>query len=166
LIVSAYPDGEEALLDNSSPQFAAFEWLLSPANGDILSNRRLVQRYALATLFYSTRGNEWTISSQWLSSVHECSWYTSVTDVDICDTQGNYVVMGLQQNNLRGTLPMEILTLSDTLGESTFSVSSASSYLYSHTLSERLQLHDNEISGFVPPTIAGLTVLGMSLTHF
>jgi hypothetical protein len=43
LIVSAFPDSEEALLDPSSPQFAAFEWLLSPANSAVLLNRRVVQ---------------------------------------------------------------------------------------------------------------------------
>ena len=120
LVVAAYPDSEDSFLDSSSPQYAAFEWLISPVNNEVLSNRRLLQRYALATLYYSTRGDDWTSSSQWLSDVHECSWYTSAAEFDLCDTLGNYVVLGLYNNNLRGTVPMEISTLANTLGESRF----------------------------------------------
>ena len=118
LLVAAYPDGEDALQDPSSPQSAAFEWMLSSANSGVTSNRRLMQRYALATLYYSTQGSIWETSTNWLSSNHECTWYTAALDPnDICDSSGNYVRIELPGNNLLGILPMELLMLSRSLGK-------------------------------------------------
>jgi hypothetical protein len=116
MIVAAYPEGGEALFDTSSPQFAAFQWLKSTANTQITADQRLLQRYVLATLFYSTRGSDWEVSSRWLSDANECSWFSSA-EADVCDANGNYIDISLHENNLRGTLPMEVLLLSDTLGK-------------------------------------------------
>ena len=35
---------------------------------------RVIQRYVLATLFFSTNGNDWTETYEWLSDDHECNW--------------------------------------------------------------------------------------------
>ena len=117
LVVSASPDGGQALQRSGSPQFAAFEWLQSNANDGISSEQQLLQRYALATLYYSTGGQEWTTSPAWLSSEDECDWYTTGQSDGVCDSNGNYVKIVLEGNNLVGSLPLEILLLSDNLGE-------------------------------------------------
>lgn len=39
-----------------------------------------VQRYALAVFFFSTRGEEWTNSLQFVSDEHECSWFQTMPD--------------------------------------------------------------------------------------
>ena len=117
LVVSASPDGGQALQSSFSPQFRALQWLQSNANIGMLSDQRLLQRYALATLYYSTGGEQWTTSPAWLSDAHECDWYTTDQAGRACDNNDNYVQLELQGNNLVGTLPLEILLLSDNLGE-------------------------------------------------
>ncbi|CAB9531481.1 Leucine Rich Repeat (Partial), partial [Seminavis robusta] len=43
-----------------SPQSKAFQWLLNDPNITTYSDDRLQQRFAVATLYYSTGGEEWT----------------------------------------------------------------------------------------------------------
>ncbi len=116
LIISRYPDGSKALANPSSPQRAAFEWLRSPVNAEISSDERLLQRYALASLFYATGGDQWKTSVSWLSQEDECFWYTTSTSGMLCDSNGNMVEIHLRNNNLEGSLPMELLFLANSLG--------------------------------------------------
>jgi len=96
---------DETLLDDiETPQGSAFDWIV---NHDALYTcpgevKPLVQRYVLATLYYSTKGDNWTycnadpaskcpegmpkavklsndwecdaMSTRWLDASHECSW--------------------------------------------------------------------------------------------
>jgi len=117
LIIAQYPGGAPALADASSPQRMAFQWLKSTANDGIPLGQRLLQRYALATLFYATQGNGWTTSSSWLSQTNECSWYTTANAGSVCDSNGNIIVINLQNNHLQGSIPMELLLLNGTLGK-------------------------------------------------
>jgi hypothetical protein len=42
----------------------------------IYSDDRILQRLALATLYFSTGGDSWNDSSFWLDcEVHECQWF-------------------------------------------------------------------------------------------
>jgi hypothetical protein len=69
---------DEALLtDISTPQGLAFKWLseLDPLDIDPCSYPTLLQRYGLATFFYSTGGDKWIKSDQWLGDTMECNWY-------------------------------------------------------------------------------------------
>jgi hypothetical protein len=116
-LLEVSPDGGEALLDTTSPQYASFEWLLSENNSGISSEQRLLQRYALATLYFSTGGDDWTTAPLWLTNTDECEWFSSEEDDEICDANGNYVEIDLSGNNLQGTVPLELVLLSDTLGE-------------------------------------------------
>jgi hypothetical protein len=116
-LLEVSPDGGEALLDTTSPQYASFEWLLSENNSGISSEQRLLQRYVLATLYFSTGGDDWTTAPLWLTNTDECEWFSSEEDDEICDANGNYVEIDLSGNNLQGTVPLELVLLSDTLGE-------------------------------------------------
>jgi hypothetical protein len=65
------------LEDGSSPQFFALTWL---ANNDTVDEReiqRVEARYALATLYFATNGDEWKDDLHFLSPLHECNWTTS-----------------------------------------------------------------------------------------
>jgi Leucine-rich repeat (LRR) protein len=65
--------------DLDSPQNYAMRWLEDDYQlQDVpYSNSRLVQRFALATLYYSTQGEDWRENANWLNhSVHECLWYS------------------------------------------------------------------------------------------
>ena len=189
LIIEAYPEGQSALEDPNSPQSQALKWLESPANDEISETQRLLQRYALATLYYSTNGESWKNSTGWLSAEDECNWM-STAEESICDKSGGYAKIDLQENDLNGTLPAELGILSDTVrslntrknflsGEIPSSIISnlkdlqvldLSSNKYSGVLVPelfearnltRLSLFENHISSSIPTEIGQLTKLGV-----
>jgi len=116
LIVSRFPGGSEALSVAASPQRAALRWLQSSVNAQISTDDQLLQRYALASLFYATGGSQWKNTSSWLSEENECSWYTTSNAAMVCDSSGRISEINLESNNLQGFLPMEIGLLADSLG--------------------------------------------------
>ena len=115
LILDNYPGGAEALANASSPQRAAFQWIKSFTN--VTSNQKLLQRYALASLFYTTDGPRWTKTDSWLSAADECFWYTTAESGIFCDSNGNVMEINLRNNNLQGSIPMELILISNTLGK-------------------------------------------------
>ncbi|CAB9517950.1 Leucine Rich Repeat [Seminavis robusta] len=124
-----------------SPQTRAFNWLLEDINiAPDLPEKRLIQRFILATLYYSTGGDRWFSNTNWLNySVHECDWHNepSLLMMDTmskaysgfledffpsdepppttCDEEGLYQHLWLDQNNLAGSLPEEINWLTSLL---------------------------------------------------
>jgi hypothetical protein len=110
-----------ALEDPTSPQSQALEWLLYDHSPDVVMNytvSRLLQRYALATLYYSTNTNGWRFRQQWMTTnpnVHECEWWSSLKipgypspGRTICNDQLEYTAILLSKNYLAGTLPPEL----------------------------------------------------------
>ncbi|CAB9510286.1 Leucine Rich Repeat [Seminavis robusta] len=73
----ALPNGTvDAIDDPLSPQSLAFQWLSNDPKYLNYTTDRLVQRFALATLYYATNGNEWRNNTRWLSyEHHECQWF-------------------------------------------------------------------------------------------
>ena len=113
---------EEPQLSQPSARTSAFEWLAEDPNLLDYTTERVVQRYALATLYHSTQGPLWTYDSNWLSySHHECDWFNSdtffayleiETSYSPCNNEtGVYERLWLPKNNLNGTLPEEIFAL-------------------------------------------------------
>ncbi|CAB9521892.1 Leucine Rich Repeat [Seminavis robusta] len=90
IIFQAFPNYTlEALKDPKSPQSLAHQWLLSDleANNYTLTSRQK-QRFALATLFYATNGNDWLNNDNWLShSAHECFWFAQGAFLEIPRTE-------------------------------------------------------------------------------
>ena len=130
--VLVYPDEEaNALSDRSSPQFRAFLWILQTEPEDLKDSPSrqeiLLTRYAMATFYYSTGGESWKESENWLTTLHVCEWYPN-SEIQ-CDADQNMVELKLPGNNLTGTLPVELVSLS--------------------TL-EMLDLSNNEIEGRLP----------------
>ncbi len=82
------------------------------ANYTTYSNGRKIQRWALATLFNSLNGNEWTVNDGWTEDAgdlgDECTWYGIV-----CDDIGSVMAVELNGNNLRGEVPVELALLSN-----------------------------------------------------
>lgn len=150
-------DGGEALSDPDSPQFAAFEWLAGNAELATYSPERVIQRYGLSTLFYSTGGSEWSNSELWLSDEDECDWYSRARDP--CAGPGReFKRLELYYNNLRGELPPEIALLSNQLER--IDISGGPAQALTGTLPseyglleklEEFRLHDNDLSGSIPP---------------
>lgn len=133
LIISVFPDGREALQDPDSPQSQALQWLQSAANDGISTEEGYLQRYALATFYYSTNGDGWNDKTAWLSNTNECSWISTANSLDICDNFGRYLSIDLQENNLQGEVPPEIAILSDSL--------------------KTINLRANQISGEIPVSL-------------
>jgi hypothetical protein len=110
----------ESLGENSStPQYQALQWILFDLTQQSLSDDRVLQRWVLAVLFYSTSGSEWFDSDLWLSGLDECDWLTT-SGGDICDKGGLITRIDLRDNNLEGTVPEELALLSDSLGKAKY----------------------------------------------
>jgi hypothetical protein len=122
LLSSASSDSGVALSTPSSPQNKALKWLANNINLATYSAQEKIQRYALATLYYSTRGESWNRSDFWLSDEDVCGkWYQinkewNDTTID-CTSSGAVSNLSLFENNLSGSIPPEIGMLSDSLGE-------------------------------------------------
>ncbi|CAB9512270.1 LRR receptor-like serine threonine-protein kinase [Seminavis robusta] len=63
----------ERIQIEGTPQAFAFHWLENDTSFEFYSDKRLQQRYALATFWFSTNGEDW--GPNWLNiTQHECYW--------------------------------------------------------------------------------------------
>ncbi|CAB9511088.1 Leucine Rich Repeat [Seminavis robusta] len=97
--------------DPTSPQSSAYNWLIQDTNFSQYPLWRHRQRFALAALYFSLRGNFWPPEMQetWLHhGVHECEWMTAASTP--CNgKQGLYQRLSLDNiPQLVGRLPLEI----------------------------------------------------------
>jgi len=114
-------DGGSALQTPSTPQNKALNWLAGNANLDEYTEERKIQRYVLATLYYSTNGDDWYNNDGWLTDSDECEWYNGANTWSFC-VSGLVSELDLYDssiggNNLVGTIPDEIALLSNSIGE-------------------------------------------------
>jgi hypothetical protein len=118
LISSASSDGGQALATSSTPQNMALEWLAGNPNLANYTDQQKVQRYALATIYYSTKGDSWASNDFWISNADACDKWYQFNDTTIdCKSNGSVSYLDLSNNNLQGTIPREIGMLSDSLGK-------------------------------------------------
>lgn len=126
------PSSLAVLEDSNSPQGMALEWLANEDERRVDPDKdtiSLVQRYVLATLYFSTNGpNSWTEKCNFLQEEHECMWnapgipgvhttygYTVPLVGAVCGWTNNFTVyeINLLNNNMTGSLPEELGLLSD-----------------------------------------------------
>jgi hypothetical protein len=128
---SVSPDDGTALEDWQTPQFLAATWLAGNANLTNMSNRTKIQRYVLATLYYSTGGKNWHNQDKWMTDAHECEWYNTKWEAgwktnqslihEFCENPNlDLERIFLENNNLQGQLPLELSLLSESLVEVDF----------------------------------------------
>ena len=139
-VLALFPDyTHDALAHIDSPQFQAFEWLMGDPLLETLSDWRLRQRFALASFYFATNGpTSWIKDDRWLNySIHECQWHSSgsfsnfsgfpgsgtdqyiqVSHLNPCEEEptalgagGVYRHIWLRENNIEGTLPLELFWL-------------------------------------------------------
>ena len=74
-LASISPDGGAALEDTSSPQYQAAEWLFTNPGLSGYTETEINQRYALATIYLATDGDNWRLNNGWLDPERpECQW--------------------------------------------------------------------------------------------
>jgi hypothetical protein len=71
------------LTNPATPQGMAVRWILNedPLQIDPCTYPTVEQRYALATFYFSTSGDNWIVNTGWLSVAGECDWF-GITCVD------------------------------------------------------------------------------------
>lgn len=124
--------GGSEFTDPNSYQSKALAWLegqisVSPARQTVpdFSDERLVQRYALACIYYATNGvgtpyseveygegvkPRWITETNWLGEGSECEWY-KIT----CNGDNQVIAIELTSNRLSGSFPREVTLLKDSL---------------------------------------------------
>ena len=67
---------EKALEDPTSSQAQALQWIAleDACQVHVDHTTHLLQRYALAVLYYETGGKNWTDQYEFLKATHECTW--------------------------------------------------------------------------------------------
>ena len=123
------PNGNLTDPQTSIPQRLAFDWLVQDPVFSSIYNRngstmtRIHQRFALATLYYATKGHSWHSKDGWLDhGNHECDWWADdemrmggppVLQESPCGTldgiedDGVFRRLWLPNNNLDGPWPAQ-----------------------------------------------------------
>lgn len=72
----------EELSNPATPQGLAFVWITvdDPLFPNVCAYPTILQRYALATFYYSTNGQEWIANTGWLGDTVECEWFGVICD--------------------------------------------------------------------------------------
>ena len=157
-------------------QNLAYEWLLSQDNVDDLSPTELEQKFSLATIFYSTGGEDVKELDGWLDpNIPECEWFgVECVDSTVADDSalqsrqaigsevGIVVKLQLAEVGLEGEIPSEILLLKDMkelviYGNNLEGELPAG--LYNLTNLEILEVDRNALSGSVASDIGNLQSL-------
>jgi hypothetical protein len=161
-IISKSPETEASFNDPSSPQSLALDWLSENTFLSSYSSDQILQRFVMATLYFSTGGESWERDELWLSNVSECEWYSSETDIQVCRPDGRLDELDLKRNNLLGSLPWNELAIlkSQLVIFDVFSnqvSGSISAGVGELTSLRALDLQDNRISGTLPGALWRLT---------
>ena len=175
---------ELPFMDPTSPQSQALVWLqddpITQAPGR--STRTVLERYALAVLYYSTSGPSWRVD--FLSRDDACTWNMGTVDVtgkspqllvgvDIygmyCALDGESIdVLVLMDNNLAGPLPWEFFLLSN-LGYVNMNLNSFSgtfpAQISNLTNLEVFVVGDNRFTGTLPTSVGQLSKLSYFHTY-
>ena len=166
LIRSVSFDGGKALADVNSPQYLAFTWLSNDPNLPEYSNERRIQRYAMATIYYSLNGDSWLRNENWLSERGECDWFSWVAR-NVCAPTGRRLRvvsdrfftlrrLVIYYNNLQGTLPPEIGLLTDLEeihlmgGPQNFITGTLPKELSNLKALSEVQIANNNLTGTIP----------------
>jgi hypothetical protein len=81
--------GEDKLNDETTPQARASQWMLGEKANNFswpTSTSLLIERYALAVLYFATGGPDWKGKLSFLSPVSVCEWGSMNSDTSLADT--------------------------------------------------------------------------------
>lgn len=198
LVNTLSPLNEGRVFDTDSPsssadRIAALEWLIDdiPSNisntpeglFDYYFEWKMIQRYIMAVLYFSTNGPGW-IDSNFMTSKGECEWHSAENEVPLffdrgvtgkkgtnstfvkgvyCNKSLKIKRIDLVSNNAVGTIPPEISFLHESMRSITLGHNAISSTIPSSLgkLSNLwlLDLSHNCLSGNIPKDIIHLPFL-------
>ena len=172
MLVSRWPPLERSLNVLASPQSEAFDWLVD--SGTWYSEQQLIQRFVMATFFFSTNGIDWSNNEGWLSTENECQWFQTKSYDEHCDSSGNLLRLELNGNNLSGSIPSELALLSNSLNgldlaKNTRSDDRSNAFLTGPLPSEMglltslvyMSLGNQQLTGTLPNEIGQLSLLNV-----
>ncbi|CAB9509891.1 Leucine Rich Repeat [Seminavis robusta] len=163
LLLSSLDTPTQLLIEQepASIQAQAYNWVIQDPDFDEMPPWRHLQRFALATIYYSTQGPQWDQPHDWLSyNTSECHWrppspfsqqngtrnptaYVEEEDPDHCNLGGAFDMLHLDGiDNFGGSFPSEIKVLT---GLKEIHITNIPSQL--------------SLSDFTPPQLAALTKL-------
>ena len=69
-------------------QTRTVDWMVNEDSIDwsTLTDREIIERYALVQIYHAAKGEEWMNNNQWLSEFHACSWYGITCSKDMLVT--------------------------------------------------------------------------------
>jgi len=160
------------LLDEITPQRQAMLWMvINNKNVNSLEHTEKLQRYVLATLFYSTNmvpsvhvedPKPWKLADNWMGNSHSCDWM----GVE-CNEEKVIIAIYLESNRLSGGLPPDLAIISNKLNtldftdnimhmrDDDFNVFSSLTNLKTLLMDDNFLFHDKGL----PPQMAKLTNL-------
>jgi Leucine-rich repeat (LRR) protein len=170
LLVSRWPPLIQSLFIPFSPQSKAFEWLVDlDSDLNAYSERQLIQRFVMATFFFSTNGENWSSNEGWLSAENECRWYQTKSYRDACDASGSLLNLELNGNGLSGSLPSELALLSDSLTRLDLAKTNDSNEVFLGgnlpseigmlTMLQYISLSKQQMTGTIPNEVGKLSLL-------
>ncbi len=118
-----------------------------------------IEREALLSLYDSTGGNNWHISTKWNGALGtECSWY-GVTCTGDAGSEQHVTILNLINNNLAGILPPELADLSLLtlkLKGNRFLTGNIPPQWGKMTKLVQLSMEDCDLTGRVPPELGDM----------
>jgi hypothetical protein len=157
LLAQSLPtNSQDAILVDDTREAQAFAWLQDDPDVSTFTNVEVLQRFALATLYYATGGENWRNNDGWLDyNVAECDWFTdfsliddfsflggfsfgNFSSIDSCINDNRYSNLALSQNGLSGELPDALAVLTDL---------------------QTMALVDNALTGQLPSALGSLSQL-------
>lgn len=110
---------DKNLLDEITPQRQALLWMAQDKNVNELEHTEKLQRYVLASFFYSTNmiasvhvedPKAWRVADNWMTNAHSCDWMGIE-----CNDKKNIIAIYLQKNRLSGKFPGDLAIISGNL---------------------------------------------------
>lgn len=172
MISSRFPSlSQDFWIDESRSQ--ALHWIATSRSKELSIwsgseyQYRILQQYSLAALYYAsaklskntTSGNftSWFRSDGWLEEVDECNWFGVECELSLV------VGLNLSENGLTGTIPLELVLLSNSLSYLSLIGNHVNGKVPSElghmSLLERLHLDRNKLTGSLPTEIGLATNL-------
>ncbi len=158
---------ESVLLDPTSPQYSAMQWLLDDIDTSLVYfagsgySERIIQRYTLAVVYHATGGpwGAWETDELWLTEEDECQWFgvrcgiTGETEEVVMQSPGGpgRLRRGAELNTAQDIVDSQIVYDEESM------LSAASSYV------TFLDLSNNGLEGVIPEEIGTLWKLGQLL---